>query len=92
MGTREQRIIETLVHLADSLVGDFDADELLHFLAERCVELLDVDAAGVMVAMRPGQLQAVAATSRDVRQLEIFEVAACEGPSGVRRRQTYRRT
>ena len=81
MATREQRVIETFVYLADTLVGDFDADELLHVLAERCVELLDVEAAGVMLAMRPGELQAVAATSRNMRQLEIFEVAAAEGPS-----------
>jgi GAF domain-containing protein len=81
MGTREQQVIQTFVALADSLVGDFDADELLHVLAERCVEVLDVDAAGVMVAMRQGELRAVAATSREMRQLEIFEVAASEGPS-----------
>jgi GAF domain-containing protein len=81
VAAREQRVIETFVELADTLVGDFDADELLHVLAERCVELLDVDAAGVMLAMQPGQLQAVAATSRDMHQLEIFEVAAAEGPS-----------
>lgn len=81
MGSREQRVIETFVHLADTLVNDFDEDELLHMLAERCVELLDVDAAAVMLAMRPGELRAVAATSRDMRQLEIFEVAAAEGPS-----------
>jgi GAF domain-containing protein len=81
MGTREQRVIETFVELADTLVRDFDADGLLHMLAERCVELLDVDAAGLMLAMRSGHLHAVAATSRDMRQLEIFEVASAEGPS-----------
>lgn len=81
MASREQRLIETFVELADTLAGDFDPDVLLHTLAERCVELLDVDAAGVMLAMRPWQLQAVAATSRDMRRLEIFEIAAAEGPS-----------
>jgi GAF domain-containing protein len=81
MATREQRLIDTFTHIADTLVNDFDADEVLHVLAERCVELLDVDAAGVMLAMRPGELRAVAATSRDMRQLEILEVASTEGPS-----------
>lgn len=81
MENRERRLIETFVSLADVLVGDVDTDELLHLLGERCVELLDIDAAGVMLAMQPGQLHAVAATSRDMRQLEIFEVASAEGPS-----------
>lgn len=81
MATREERVIETFLYLADTLVKDFDVDELLHVLARRCVELLDVDAAGVMLAMRPGELRAVAATSRTMGQLEIFEVAAGEGPS-----------
>jgi GAF domain-containing protein len=81
MGTREQRVIATFVELSDSLVADFDVDDTLQLLAERCVEVLAVDAAGVMLAMQPGQLHAVAATSRDMRQLEIFEVAAAEGPS-----------
>lgn len=81
MASREQRLIETFTGFADTLVGDFDADELLHVLADRCVELLAVDAAGVMLAMQPGQLRAAAATSRSMEQLEVFEVAATEGPS-----------
>lgn len=79
--SRERRVIETFVHLADTLVGVVDADDVLHVLAERCVELLNVDAAGVMVAMQPGEMKAVAATSHDMGQLEVFEVAAEEGPS-----------
>ncbi len=79
--SREQRVIDTFVELTDTLVADFDADELLQMLAARCVELLDVEAAGVMVGMDPGQLHAVAASGRDMRQLEIFEVASEEGPS-----------
>lgn len=79
--SREQRVIDTFVYLADTLVTEFDADELLQVLAARCVELLDVDAAGVMLGMRPDRLRAVAATGRDMRLLEIFEVAASEGPS-----------
>ncbi|WP_165491924.1 GAF and ANTAR domain-containing protein [Egibacter rhizosphaerae] len=79
--SRERRIIENLVYLSDSLLEDFDADELLGELCERCVELLDVDAAGVMLAMDPEQLRAVAASSVSMDQLEVFEVAAAEGPS-----------
>jgi len=78
---REQQLVQTFISLTDTLVADFDAEELLHVLAARCVELLGVDAAGVMLAMGTNELQAAAASSRDMRQLEIFEVASAEGPS-----------
>lgn len=81
MTSREHRLIETFVYLADTLVADADADALLHTLVARCVELLDADAAGVMLALGEQGLRAVAASSRDMSQLEIFEVAVKEGPS-----------
>ena len=78
---REQRIIDTFVYLADTLASDFDSDDLLHVLADRCMELLDIDAAGVLLAMEPDRLRAAASSSQDMSQLEVFEVAAEEGPS-----------
>ncbi|MFE8989338.1 hypothetical protein ACFYMI_16165 [Streptomyces collinus] len=42
---------------ADSLVEDFDVIDLLHRLSVCCVELLDVSAAGTLLADAHGELQ-----------------------------------
>ena len=47
---RKQRLAETFVELADTLVADFDVIEFLQVLAARCVELLGVAAAGLVLA------------------------------------------
>ena len=77
---REGLIVSTLVELADSLVDEFDVVELLTVLSGRCVEALDVSAAGVMLAAPGGGLQVVAASSEAMRELELFQLQANEGP------------
>jgi GAF domain-containing protein len=69
-----------LVELADTLVADFDVVELLTRLADRCVDVLDVGAAGLMVASPNGDLRVVASSSEEMRMLELFELQAQEGP------------
>ena len=77
---REALLAQTLVELADSLVDEFDIVELLTLLTDRCVELLDVTAAGLMLA-DPGQDLAVMAYSSDaMRLLELLELETQEGP------------
>jgi GAF domain-containing protein len=76
----EQRLTQILVELADTLVDEFDALDFLHTLTERSVELLDVEAAGVILSDLHGHLQVVAATSSDARALELFELQSDEGP------------
>ena len=46
---REAKLARTLVELADTLVADFDVVELLTRLTDRCVDVLEVDAAGLML-------------------------------------------
>lgn len=78
--TREERLIEAFVEAADTLVDDFDVIEFLHTLAGRCVQLLAVDAAGIMLADQHGQLHATAASTESARLLELFELQANAGP------------
>src|SRR5687767_14765745 len=78
--TREAKLARTLVELADTLVDDFDVVELLTRLADRCVEVLDVEAAGIMLAAPDGALRVMASSSEAMRVLELFEIQAQEGP------------
>jgi GAF domain-containing protein len=79
--TVDERLAEAFVELADTLVAGFDLAEFLQTLAERCAELLDVDAAGLLVADSRGVLRLVAASTEHARILELFQVQDDEGPS-----------
>ncbi len=78
--TREADVVEALVEMADTLVDDYDVVDLLTGLADRCVSLLDVSAAGVMLASPEGSLGLVASSSEAMRLLELFELQTQEGP------------
>jgi GAF domain-containing protein len=77
---REGLLARTFVELADTLVDDFDVVELLTLLAHRCVEMLDVAAAGLMLVSAEGDLRVVASSSEEMRLVELFEIQAQEGP------------
>ncbi len=68
------------MELADTLVADFDVVELLTLLAGRCVDVLDVGAAGLLLAAPNGDLRVMASSSEAVRVLELFELQSEEGP------------
>ena len=76
----DERLAQTFVELADTLVGGFDLMEFLHMLTERCVELLEVDAAGLLLADAGGTLQLVAASTEQARVVELFQIQNDEGP------------
>jgi GAF domain-containing protein len=78
--TRETLFAKTLVELADSLVDDFDMVELLTLLTDRCVEVLDVSTAGLILVSSGGELQLMASSSQAMRVLEVFELQSDEGP------------
>ena len=77
---REQRLAEVFVELADTLVEEFDVVDFLQTLTERCVELVDTDAAGLMLDDQRGSLRLVAHTHESARLLELFELQQREGP------------
>lgn len=77
---RETRVLDAVVSLVDTLLDDFDVVELLTELTERCAELLDVAAAGFLLADPLGQLRLLAATTEKARELELFQLQAHEGP------------
>ncbi len=71
---------ETFVELTDTMVADFDVIDFLHVLTDRSVQLLDVSAAGLLLADPRGELRLVAASSEAVRLLELFQLQNDQGP------------
>jgi transcriptional regulator with GAF, ATPase, and Fis domain len=76
----DERLAHTFVELADTLVVGFDLMDFLHTLTERCVELLEVDAAGLLLADGRGTLRLVAASTEQARVAELFQIQNDEGP------------
>jgi hypothetical protein len=75
-----ENLAETFVELADTLVADFDPVEFMHLLANRCVDTLAVDAAGILLADTHRELQVVGASSDAARLVELFELQYRRGP------------
>ncbi len=77
---REGLLVDTFVTLADTLVDDYDVVDFMQMLAERCVELLDVSAGGIMLAGPDAQLRHVGCSNERMRLVELFELQCEEGP------------
>ena len=77
---RETRVLGAVVSLVDSLLVDFDVMDLLTELTERCADLIDVAAAGFLLADPFDQLHLLAATTEQARELELFQLQADQGP------------
>jgi GAF domain-containing protein len=77
---REHDLLTAFVEFADTFVDDYDVVEFLHRLAERCVGLVDVSEAGIMLADRDGTLHYIASSSERMHLIELFELQHDEGP------------
>jgi transcriptional regulator with GAF, ATPase, and Fis domain len=75
-----QLLSDTFVELTDTMVAGFDVIDFLHVLTDRSVQLLDVSAAGLLLADPRGELRVVAASSEAARLLELFQLQSDEGP------------
>ena len=78
--SREAQLNRAFVELADTLVNHFDVADLLHTLSSHCVELFDVDSAGLLLADGKGSLRVIASSTEQTRMLELLEVQGEEGP------------
>lgn len=78
--SRDQRVADAFVTVADTMIANFDVIDLLHTLVEVCVDLLDVDAAGLVLTDENGDLQLVASTSEQAQLVEVIQLSAGAGP------------
>jgi GAF domain-containing protein len=77
---REHAVTEAFVNLASSLANGYDVVDLLHQLTADCVRILEVSAAGLLLADALGELHLVAAAPERVRLLELFQLQRGQGP------------
>lgn len=77
---RETRISAAFVAVADILTTDFDAVELLHTLVNDCVEILEMNAGGLMLADSTGELHLMTSTSEAAEFVEVMQMAGASGP------------
>ncbi|MEV6873383.1 GAF and ANTAR domain-containing protein [Amycolatopsis sp. NPDC051128] len=80
MADRERQVTRAFVALADTLVDDYDVADLLHTLVKQCVELLDIEAAGLTLVDERGGLQVLASSTEQARLIELFQLDTEEGP------------
>ena len=78
--TREELLVHTFVHLADSLVSDFDVLDLLQTLVDQATLLFDASASGIIIGPDDQHLEVVASTSERSRLVGLMQLEVGEGP------------
>ena len=78
--SREARINEAFVTVADTLMDSYDVVDLLSTLVHLCSDLLDVDAGGILIADTAGILELIASTSEEAEFVEVMQLASGAGP------------
>ncbi len=77
---REGAVIAAFVSIAEALAEDYDIVDLYTGLTATCVQLLDVDWAGLLLVDSAGVLRVAAASSGHARNLELFQLQCEQGP------------
>jgi GAF domain-containing protein len=78
--TGMERLADAFAELVETTVGEFDVHVLLQGLVDRCVDVLDVADAGLMLADGDSGLQVMVASSERAKLLELFQIQHDEGP------------
>jgi GAF domain-containing protein len=76
-----EKLARTFVELADSLVDDFEPRDLLHVLVDRCVDLMGVSAAGLILDDGQGNPGLSACSAHSANFLGRYQLEHDEGPS-----------
>jgi GAF domain-containing protein len=79
-GDQAVLIAQSFIALADTLVDDFDVVELLDRLVADCVNLLDVNAAGILLLNQDRILDVIASSDEASRLMEVFQLESHAGP------------
>ncbi|AZM48895.1 transcriptional regulator [Streptomyces sp. WAC 06738] len=79
--SREEGLAAAFVDLADTLDSDFDVEQHARRLALHCAELVDVSAAGVVLAADDGGAFTASASDERAHALEEAEAEWGEGPA-----------
>ena len=78
--SREARLADAFVELADTLAEEFSVVDLVGLLVRHCVELLGARGVAVLLADKTGDLELVASSDEKVRLVETFALHVDEGP------------
>ena len=73
-------LLDVFATLADTLVDEYDVVDLLQALVDATVDLLDVQASGILLADPHGDLELIASTSESGKLVELIQLSADEGP------------
>jgi hypothetical protein len=63
-----------------ALVGERDVHDILARLVADCLDVLSMDAVGVMVRPQDGPLELLSASSHRAAEIELFQIQADDGP------------
>jgi hypothetical protein len=75
-----ERLADVFVSVADTLVDDFDLMDFLHGLTATVADITDTAAAGILLTDVRGDLNLLAASSDQARELEYLQLENGQGP------------
>lgn len=79
-GSPGRRLLKAVAGIADTLDDSFEVAGFLRELVSRCVEILDVDAASLLLPGEPGRPPTIVGTDERARRLELLQLQSGEGP------------